>query len=150
MQKRKKIELNKRKSKHKSNEHDHTPLDGSNQANPLSPFLNIDDHDDTHMDSKKKLNSNATSSLTKSNLKFDQNHIDEYDQAIVVNKNDDEEKQLLCKLCERNLPVFLTRDDNQILRMPESSLVPFLKNLKNDYLKNRAYLKFLKVNSKFI
>jgi len=37
-----------------------------------------------------------------------------------------------------------------ILRLPERFLPPFLKAMKQDFLRKKPYLKFLRINSKFI
>lgn len=82
------------------------------------------------------------------NLLDDEALVGDQDKAVLNSNNDQD--YLMCRLCERNRPIFLTDDDKMIMRQPESSLVPFLKSLKNDYLNNRQYLKFLKINSNFI
>jgi hypothetical protein len=61
-----------------------------------------------------------------------------------------EKVEHVCILCERNRPVFLVDSDDQILRMQERFLPPFLKNLKQDYLNNKLYIKYLKITSKLI
>ena len=37
-----------------------------------------------------------------------------------------------------------------ILRMPERFLPPFLKQMKQDFINKKKYLKYLRINSKFI
>ena len=37
-----------------------------------------------------------------------------------------------------------------IKRLPERFLSPLLKNLKKDYINKRQYLKYLRINAKFI
>ena len=61
-----------------------------------------------------------------------------------------EKVEHICILCERNRPVFLVDSDDQILRMQERFLPPFLKNLKQDFVSNKQYLKYLKITSKLI
>lgn len=56
----------------------------------------------------------------------------------------------VCLLCQRQRPIFLVDSDDMILRLPERFLPAFLKSLKQDYLNKRQYLKFLRINSKFI
>jgi hypothetical protein len=56
----------------------------------------------------------------------------------------------VCVFCERNRPIFLVDSDDMILRMQERFLPQFLKNLKQDFLANKQYLKYLKINSKLI
>ena len=63
---------------------------------------------------------------------------------------EDGDQGQLCIFCERQRPIFLVDSDDAILRLPEKFLPPFLKQLKQDFLNKRAYLKFLRINSKFI
>ena len=63
----------------------------------------------------------------------------------------EEQKSLLaqkCPLCHRDRPVFA--GDEQLHRLPERSLTPFLRLLKKDVSENVPYLKMLKLNQKFI
>ena len=55
-----------------------------------------------------------------------------------------------CTLCERVIPIFVVGDDNVIMRLREKYLPPFLKRLKQAYLENERYLKYLRINSKLI
>ena len=55
-----------------------------------------------------------------------------------------------CYMCQRSRPIFLVDSDDMILRLPERFLPPFLKQLKQDFLNKRQYLKFLRISSKFI
>ena len=55
-----------------------------------------------------------------------------------------------CFMCQRSRPIFLVDSDDMILRLPERFLPPFLKQLKQDFLNKRQYLKFLRISSKFI
>ena len=50
----------------------------------------------------------------------------------------------------RNRPVFVVDSDDVILRLPEKYLSPFLKDLKNDFMQKKEYLKYLLINSKLI
>ena len=49
-----------------------------------------------------------------------------------------EDKQPGCYLCKRTRPVFT--GDDQLRRLPESTLTPFLKQLKNDSKAKHKYL----------
>lgn len=59
-------------------------------------------------------------------------------------------KDIKCELCLRHRPIFVVDSDESILRLPDKFLPQFLKNLRQDFLNKRQYLKFLKVNSKVI
>lgn len=41
-------------------------------------------------------------------------------------------------------------DYDEVLRIPDRTLCQFLRNLKQDFLNKRQYLKFIKITSKFI
>lgn len=62
----------------------------------------------------------------------------------------EEENDGNCTLCERVIPVFVVGDDNVIMRLREKYLPPFLKRLKQAYVENERYLKYLRINSKLI
>jgi hypothetical protein len=55
-----------------------------------------------------------------------------------------------CDLCERPRPIFVVDTDDMIKRLPERFLSPLLKNLKKDFNNKRQYLKFLRINAKYI
>ena len=67
-----------------------------------------------------------------------------------MSRIDEEERQLAlkCCLCKRNRPVFAGDDD--IKRMPETSMSKFLRMLKLDAIKKQRYLSMLRVTPKFI
>lgn len=78
---------------------------------------------------------------------------DDLQMELVENHQIDEQKDginHICYLCERPRPIFLVDSDDMILRLPERFLPPFLKNLKQDFLRKKQYLKFMKISSKFI
>ena len=54
----------------------------------------------------------------------------------------------ICHLCKRNRPVFT--GDDQLRRLPESTLSPFLKQLKIDSKAKQRYLQQLRITPKFI
>lgn len=53
-------------------------------------------------------------------------------------------------LCLRSMPVFVDDSECLILRLPERFLPPFLLELKQEYINKNKYLRFLRINSKFI
>ena len=57
---------------------------------------------------------------------------------------------MICFLCKRNKPVFVSDMDNSILRLPDRVLTPFLFRLKQDFIKKCKYLRFLRMNSRSI
>lgn len=61
-----------------------------------------------------------------------------------------EENDGNCTLCERVIPIFVVGEDNVIMRLREKYLPPFLKRLKQAYMENERYLKYLRINSKLI
>jgi hypothetical protein len=46
--------------------------------------------------------------------------------------------------------VFIVEKDDMILRLPDRFLSPFLKDLKSDFINKKKYLKYLRINIKFI
>lgn len=56
----------------------------------------------------------------------------------------------VCTLCQRPIPVFFFKNEEQVKRLPERSLTPLLLLLKDDMQKKAAFLKYLKVSTKFI
>lgn len=56
----------------------------------------------------------------------------------------------MCILCQRERPIFMVDSDLTILQLPERTLPPFLKSLKDDFINKRSYLKFLRISSKNI
>ena len=77
---------------------------------------------------------------------------------VLVPEGDDAVKDALdsdlfekkCDLCERPRPIFVVDTDDMIKRLPERFLSPLLKNLKKDFNNKRQYLKFLRINAKYI
>ena len=61
-----------------------------------------------------------------------------------------EEENPVCKLCNREQPIYFYQQEEVIKRLPERSLTPLLKNLKTDVIKQPKYLSFLKVSAKFV
>jgi hypothetical protein len=61
-----------------------------------------------------------------------------------------EENKGNCILCERDIPVFVVGEENVIMRLRERYLPTFLKRLKQAYVANERYLKYLRINSKLI
>ena len=59
-----------------------------------------------------------------------------------------EDLTVKCYLCKRNRPVFAGDDD--IKRLPETSMSKFLKVLRADSQKKQRYLSFLRITPKFI
>jgi len=55
-----------------------------------------------------------------------------------------------CFYCKRDKPIFLYDSDNQIMRLPDRVLSPFLLQLKADFKRKKEYLKFLRLNSRSI
>ena len=71
----------------------------------------------------------------------------------IQDASDDAEKKEdnmapVCSLCKRNRPVFT--GDDQLRRLPESTLSPFLKQLKIDSKEKQRYLQQLRITPKFI
>lgn len=62
----------------------------------------------------------------------------------------DDNSGLLCELCNKELPVLFYKNEDLVKRMPDHTLNPFLKAVKNDLFNNEQYLKYLRVSSKFI
>ena len=56
----------------------------------------------------------------------------------------------ICTLCERQRPCFVVESDDMIMRVPERYLSPLLKQLKKDYLAKKQYLRYMRINAKFI
>ena len=63
---------------------------------------------------------------------------------------DADQSESKCDLCERPRPIFVVDTDDMIKRLPERFLSPLLKNLKKDFNNKRQYLKFLRINAKYI
>lgn len=63
---------------------------------------------------------------------------------------DNEDGSTLCPLCNRDSPVLFYQNEEQIKRIPERSLTPFLSDVKADLLAKAVYLKFIRVTQKFI
>ncbi len=63
---------------------------------------------------------------------------------------DNEDGTTLCPLCNRDSPVLFYQNEEQIKRIPERSLTPFLSEVKADLLAKAVYLKFIRVTQKFI
>lgn len=55
-----------------------------------------------------------------------------------------------CGLCERPRPVFVVDTDDMIKRLPERFLSPLLRSLRKDFNNKRQYLKFLRINARWI
>ena len=64
---------------------------------------------------------------------------------ILYSKN-----KILNILCERDFPVFVVGQDNVIMRLRERYLPPFLYRLKQAYLSNEGYLKYLRINTRLV
>jgi len=61
-----------------------------------------------------------------------------------------EERQKVCKLCNRELPIFFYGNEEQVKRLPERALTSLLREMKEDLENKRNYLKTLRVSAKFI
>ena len=55
-----------------------------------------------------------------------------------------------CELCRRPTPVFLSKRDENIMRLNTKYMPEFLKSLRQDFIQRCFYLNFLKVSSKLI
>lgn len=71
------------------------------------------------------------------------------------NVNDDnnehqEDRNKVCVLCNRELPIFFYGNEEQIKRLPERALTTLLQDMKQDLENRLNYLKTLRVSSKFI
>lgn len=62
----------------------------------------------------------------------------------------DDSSGVLCKLCNKELPILFFKNEDLIKRMPERNMTPFLLGMKGDLFNKAPYLKYLKVSSKFI
>jgi hypothetical protein len=60
------------------------------------------------------------------------------------------EDEKVCDLCQRPRPIFVVEADDMIKRLPERFLSPLLKSLKKDFKNKRMYLKYLRINAKYI
>lgn len=60
------------------------------------------------------------------------------------------DKNKICKLCRRELPIFFFENNEHIKRMPFAALTPLLSQMKDDLDNKKTYLKKLKVSTKFV
>jgi hypothetical protein len=73
-----------------------------------------------------------------------------YLAIVVAAMLDDTSEEQTCDLCKRAQPVFVGGFDNSILRMQDSHLPVFLKQVKADFLAHQDYFRVLRVNSRFV
>jgi len=66
------------------------------------------------------------------------------------NKEIQEERNKVCHLCNRELPIFFYGNEEQIKRLPERALTTLLQDMKQDLENKLNYLKTLRVSFKFI
>lgn len=71
-------------------------------------------------------------------------------EEIRENVLDIDQMEKICDLCQRPRPIFVVDTDDMIKRLPERFLSPLLKSLKKDFNNKRQYLKFLRINAKYI
>jgi len=69
---------------------------------------------------------------------------------IEKNALEQDQAEKICDLCQRPRPIFVVDTDDMIKRLPERFLSPLLKSLKKDFNNKRQYLKFLRINAKYI
>ena len=62
----------------------------------------------------------------------------------------DEDVNLDCMLCQRQMPIFVNDSETIIMHLPERFLPQFLLNLKREYINQTEYLRYLHINSKRI
>ena len=73
-----------------------------------------------------------------------------FQYLIKIMKGQNYEARKLCELCERVRPVFVVDKDNALMHQQDDQLPPFLRNLKQDFVQKKDYLKLLKVKSSFV
>lgn len=56
----------------------------------------------------------------------------------------------VCKLCNREQPLYFTSNEQAIKMLPERSLTPLLQEMRRDLDTNKMYFKYIKVTNKFI
>jgi len=56
----------------------------------------------------------------------------------------------VCKLCNRETPLYFYQQEDVVKRLPERSLTQLLSELKEDMDEKANYLKYLKISAKFI
>ena len=68
------------------------------------------------------------------------------------NNNQDEDQtdySKICKLCNREFPLYFYQQEDIILRLPDRQLTKLTLQMKNDLVNKLAYLKYLRINGRF-
>lgn len=64
-------------------------------------------------------------------------------------EEDQERDNLVCKLCNRETPLYFYQQEDVIKRLPERSLTKLLTQMRQDLAQKAVYLKYLKISAKF-
>ena len=67
-----------------------------------------------------------------------------------MNNEEAEIESKLCKLCNREMPLYFYQQEDMVKRLPERALTQLLSDLKEDMEAKANYLKYLKISAKFI
>ena len=56
----------------------------------------------------------------------------------------------VCRLCNRETPLYFHQQEDLVKRLPERALTPLLSDLKADMEAKANYLKYLKISARFL
>ena len=77
-------------------------------------------------------------------------HMHRKGDQMALNKEEEVNESKLCKLCNRETPLYFYQQEDVVKRLPERALTQLLSDLKEDMEAKANYLKYLKISAKFI
>lgn len=78
------------------------------------------------------------------------NHLGRKGEQLAISDEQAINETKVCKLCNRETPLYFYQQEDVVKRLPERSLTQLLSELKEDMDEKANYLKYLKISAKFI